>query len=219
VSVTPLDRWHVGPWIARGTVSGGPLQPGRRRTPDELNLDVIGLARILGRRLSIDEELRLRMWQSELWPTFPRLCGVHTLADGDQLAATAREAFAWLRERAPRGYRFVLTDAVYLEPETDLEADTVAVDRVVEVASERGTSLPSARLAVSHVRRGRDGWVAGDAACRWAGPFRSEDEAVAAVEDARAMLVDELRRAGHDDLAGTAPRWLPVPVGRQVATK
>lgn len=165
--MTSLDRWHVGPWTTRGTLLGEPLRPGRRRTPDELNFDVVGLARILGRGLTPREELLVRLWQNELRPTHTRQCGVHTLADPDNaalLAETAREAFEWLAARAPEGYRFVFTDAVYLEPE-DVE-------------------LPQTGLAAGHVRHCPDGWVAGDAVCRWAGPFETEAEAVAAVESA-----------------------------------
>ncbi|MFC0629122.1 hypothetical protein [Kribbella deserti] len=152
-----LTRWHVGPWTARGTAPGEPLQPGRRRTPDELNFDIIGLARILGRRLSGPEELQVRLWQNELRPTHTRLCGVHTLADpenAERLAATAAKAFEWLAQQAPEGYRFVRTDAVYLEP---LEGESALT-----------------------VWEAPDGWVVGDAACRWAGPFATQAEAIEA---------------------------------------
>ena len=81
--MTLLKRWHVGPWTTHGTRPGEPLQPGVRRTPDELNFDVVGLARILGRRLSGREELQARLWQNELRPTHTRLCGVHTVKDPD----------------------------------------------------------------------------------------------------------------------------------------
>lgn len=150
-----LTRWHVGPWTARGTAPGEPLQPGRRRTPDELNFDIVGLARILGRRLSGPEELQVRLWQNELRPTHTRLCGVHTLADpanSELLAATADKAFEWLQAQAPAGYRFVRTDAVYLEGGSELV-----------------------------VWEAPDGWVVGDAACRWAGPFPTESEAAQAL--------------------------------------
>ncbi|WP_328991708.1 hypothetical protein OG394_35930 [Kribbella sp. NBC_01245] len=152
-----LTRWHVGPWTARGTAPGEPLQPGRRRTPDELNFDIVGLARILGRRLSGPEELQVRLWQNELRPTHTRLCGVHTLADpanAELLAATAEKAFEWLQAQAPEGYRFVRTDAVYLEG---------------------GPALV--------VWEAPDGWVVGDAACRWAGPFETEAEASQALPE------------------------------------
>ena len=107
MTVGALERWHVGPWTTLGTLPGEPLQPGVRRTPDELNFDVVGLARILGRRLSGRGELQVRLWQNELRPTHTRRCGVHTLADPDNsrlLAETARAAFDWL---AARGYRYV----------------------------------------------------------------------------------------------------------------
>jgi hypothetical protein len=211
-----LERWHVGPWTTQGTLPGEPLQPGVLRTPDELNFDVLGLARILGRRLSGREELQVRLWQNELRPTHTRLCGVQTLADPDNarlLAETAREAFEWLAARAPAGYEFVLTDAVYLRPLTDLSAEAVAVDAVIQLTAERGDALPADRLAASHVHRvSRGGWVAGDAVCDWAGPYPTADEAVNAVRAARFELVDQLRRAGHDDLADTFPRWTAVPV-------
>ncbi|WP_051580688.1 hypothetical protein [Pseudonocardia acaciae] len=193
------------------SLPGEPLQPGRRRTPDEGHFDVIGLARILGRRLNGAEELRVRLWQNELRPTHTRACGVHTLADPDNaeaLADKAREAFEWLAERAPAGYRFVWTDAVYLEPDADLGAEVVAVDAVARMAG----GADAVDLACAHVRRGAGGWVAGDAVRVLAGPFDRRDEAVGAVERARARLVGQLRAAGREDLAGTASRWPPVPV-------
>ncbi|MFG1820462.1 hypothetical protein ACGFIF_42365 [Kribbella sp. NPDC049174] len=210
--MTALTQWHVGPWTTRGSLPGAPLEPGRKRTPDELHFDVVGLARILGRRLSGREELQIRLWQNELRPTHTRLCGVHTLADPDNaqlLRETAEEALAWLTERAPAGYEFVLTDAVELRPLLDLDADVVAVDAVIQLAD---TDLPAARLAASHVRRSTAGdWYAGDAVCNWSGPHDTADAAVAAVQAARAELVNQLRAAGRDDLAATADRWPPVP--------
>jgi hypothetical protein len=187
--------------------------PGRRRTTDELNFDVIGLARILGRRLSGRDELQVRLWQNELRPTHTRLCGVHTLADPDNaqlLHDTAQEALAWLSERAPAGYEFVLTDAVELRPLLDLTADVIAVDAVVELAD---VPLPAARLAAAHVRRTAAGdWYAGDAVCNWSGPHTTSDDAVAAVLAARAELVEQLRARGREDLAATADRWPAVPI-------
>lgn len=211
--MTDLARWHVGPWTTRGTRPGEPPQPGRRRTTDELNFDVVGLARILGRRLSGRDELQVRLWQNELRPTHTRQCGVHSLADPDNarlLHDTAQEALAWLGERAPAGYEFVLTDAVELRPLLDLTADVVAVDAVVQLAA---VPLPAARLATSHVRRSSTGdWYAGDAVCNWSGPHPTSAAAVAAVEAARAELVGQLRAAGRDDLAATEDRWPAVPV-------
>lgn len=208
-----LTRWHVGPWTTRGTRPGEPFEPGRKRTPDELNFDVVGLARILGRRLSGREELQVRLWQNELRPTHTRLCGVHTLADPDNaqlLETTARDALAWLGELAPAGYEFVLTDAVELQPILAPDAEVVPVEAVLQLA---GTDLPAARLAASHVRRSTAGdWYAGDAVCNWSGPHETADDAVAAVQAARADLVEQLREAGRDDLATTAPRWPTVPV-------
>lgn len=208
-----LTRWHVGPWTTRGTRVGEPLEAGRKRTPDELNFDVVGLARILGRRLSGREELQVRLWQNELRPTHTRLCGVHELADPDNaelLRATAEEALAWLGERAPAGYEFVLTDAVELQPILDLGAEVVAVDAVIQLA---GSNLPAARLAASHVRRSSSGtWYAGDATCNWSGPHQTADAATAAVQTARQELTDQLRMTGRPDLAATAPRWPSIPV-------
>lgn len=187
--------------------------PGRRRTSDELNFDVVGLARILGRRLSGRDELQVRLWQNELRPTHTRMCGVHTLADPDNarlLHDTAQEALAWLGERAPAGYEFVLTDAIELRPLLDLSADVVAVDAVVQLAE---TPLPAARLATAHVRRSSSGdWYAGDAVCNWSGPHATSEEAVAAVLAAREKLVEQLRAAGREDLAATADRWPAVPI-------
>ncbi|TCC17394.1 hypothetical protein [Kribbella speibonae] len=211
--MTGLGRWHVGPWTTRGTRSGEVAVAGRRRTVDELNFDVVGLARILGRRLSGRDELQVRLWQNELRPTHTRQCGVHTLADPSNaqlLHDTAQEALAWLGERAPAGYEFVLTDAVELRPLLDLSAPVVAVDAVVVLAD---VPLPAARLATAHVRRGATGdWYAGDAVCNWSGPHTTSDEAVAVVQQARAELVEQLRAAGRDDLAATAERWPTVPV-------
>jgi len=213
--VTVLERWHVGPWTTRGTLPGEPLEPGRKRTPDELNFDVVGLARILGRRLDGRAELQVRLWQNELRPTHTRLCGVHTLADPDNsrlLADTARDAFTWLAQRAPAGYEFVLTDAVYLRPRTDLNADVVPVEAVIQLATERdGITPPAAPLAASHVRRSAAGtWFAGDAVCNWSGAHNSADDAVAAVHAARIALAQQLRDSGHHDLAATETRWPPV---------
>lgn len=158
------------------------------------------------------EELQVRLWQNELRPTHTRLCGVQTLADPANtqlLQETAEEALAWLGERAPAGYEFVLTDAVELRPLLDLDADVVAVDAVIQLAE---TDLPAARLAASHVRRSSTGdWYAGDAVCNWSGPHDTADAAVAAVQAARSDLVEQLRAAGRDDLADTADRWPPVP--------
>lgn len=208
-----LTRWHVGPWTTRGTRPGEPFEPGRKRTPDELNFDVVGLARILGRRLSGREELQVRLWQNELRPTHTRLVGVHTLADPSNaqlLHETAQEALTWLAERAPSGYEFVLTDAVELRPVLDLDAEVVAVEAVVELA---GVDLPAARLAAAHVRRASSGdWYAGDAVCNWSGPHESAEAAVDAVQAARAELVEQLRAAGREDLASTSPRWPDVPL-------
>lgn len=224
-----LPRWHVGPWTMCATLPGEPLQPGRRRTPDELNFDMLGLARILGRRLSGAEELQVRLWQNELRPTHTRMCGVHTLADPDnaaRLAAAARDAFDWLAAQAPAGYAFELSDAVRLRPRADLDGPVVAVEAVLAAATHRGIALgtDAVRLAAGHVRPGADGrWYVGDAACRWSGPRPSAAAAVAEVSAARATVVAGLRAAGADDLAGTAPRWAPVPVedqaGDQLATK
>jgi hypothetical protein len=187
--------------------------PGRRRTTDELYFDVVGLARILGRRLSGRDELQVRLWQNELRPTHTRMCGVHTLADpanAQLLQETAREALAWLGERAPAGYEFVLTDAVELRPLLDLDGEVVAVDAVVELA---GVDLPAGRLAVAHVRRSSSGeWYAGDAVCNWSGPHDTADVAIDVVQAARDELVEQLRAAGRDDLAATADRWPAVPV-------
>jgi hypothetical protein len=214
--VTALARWHVGPWTTRGTLPGEPFEPGRKRTPDELNFDVVGLARILGRRLSGREELQVRLWQNELRPTHTRMCGVHTLADRSNAALlrdTAQEALRWLASRAPAGYEFVLTDAVELRPLLDLNAEVVAVDAVIQVAHERGATLSAARIAASHVRRSAAGdWYAADAACNWSGPHDTADDAAAVVQAAREELAEQLRVTGHEDLAATAPRWPAVPI-------
>ncbi|MEV0795851.1 hypothetical protein [Kribbella sp. NPDC050459] len=211
--MTALARWHVGPWTARGTRAGEATVPGRRRTADELNFDVVGLARILGRRLSGRDELQVRLWQNELRPTHTRMCGIHTLADPDNarlLHDTAQEALAWLGERAPAGYEFVLTDAVELRPLLELSADVIAVDAVVQLADR---PLPAARLATAHVRRSATGdWYAGDAVCNWSGPHATSDDAVAAVRAARNELVEQLRAADREDLASTADRWPAVPI-------
>lgn len=214
--MTAFERWHVGPWTARGTQPGEPFGPGTRRTPDELNFDVVGLARVLGRRLSGTEELQVRLWQNELRPTHTRLCGVHTLADPDNsqlLNDAAGAALNWLAARAPEGYEFVLTDAVYLRPLTDLTAEVVTVDAVIQLAAERGEELPAGRLAASHVRRPAGGdWFAGDAVCNWSGPYPSAAEAADAIRAARLELANQLRLAGHEDLAATSPRWPDVHV-------
>lgn len=211
--MTALTRWHVGPWTTRGTRPGEAPVPGRRRTTDELSFDVVGLARILGRRLSGRDELQVRLWQNELRPTHTRMCGVHTLADpsnAELLHDTAQEALAWLGELAPAGYEFVLTDAVELRPVLDLDAEVVAVEAVVELAA---TDLPAARLAAAHVRRSSEGdWYAGDAICNWSGPHETADAAADVVQAARAELAEQLRAAGRDDLAATADRWPAVPV-------
>jgi hypothetical protein len=173
----------------------------------------VGLARILGRRLSGREELQVRLWQNELRPTHTRLCGVHTLADPDNarlLHDTAQEALGWLADRVPAGYEFVLTDAVELRPLLDLSAEVIAVDAVVQLAD---CPLPAARLATAHVRRTATGdWYAGDAVCNWSGPHATSDDAVAVVRAARAELVEQLRAAGRHDLADTASRWPDVPI-------
>jgi hypothetical protein len=209
-----LERWHVGPWTTHGTLPGEPFEPGRKRTPDELNFDVVGLARILGRRLSGREELQVRLWQNELRPTHTRMCGVHTLKDPDNaklLADTAQEALVWLQNRAPEGYEFVRSDAVYLRPLTDLGAEVVTVDAVIELAAGRGDALPADRLAASQVRQARTGeWFAGDAVCNWSGPYPTAEQAADAIRAARVELTSQLAEAGHGDLAATATRWPEV---------
>jgi len=211
--MTALTRWHVGPWTTRGSRPGEASAPGRKRTTDELYFDVVGLARILGRRLSGRAELQVRLWQNELRPTHTRMCGVHTLADpanAQLLHETAQEALAWLGERAPAGYEFVLTDAVELRPVLDLDGEVVAVEAVVELAR---LDLPAARLAAAHVRRSSSGdWYAGDAVCNWSGPHETADAAVDVVRAARHDLAEQLRAAGREDLAATADRWPAVPV-------
>jgi len=211
--MTALTRWHVGPWTTRGTVPGAPFEAGVKRTPDELNFDVVGLSRILGRRQTLPEEMLVRRCQAALRPTDPRPCGVQTLDDPElaqDLAETAERAFAWIADRAPAGYEFLLTDAVELQPILDLDGPVVAVETVVHLAD---TPLPAARLAASHVRRSTSGdWYAGDAVCNWSGPHNTSDAAVAAVQVAREELAEQLRSAGRADLADTAARWPPVPV-------
>lgn len=211
-----LERWHVGPWTTRGTVAGEPFEPGWKRTPDELNFDIVGLSRLLGRRQSTEEEMLMRRCQGELRPTDPRLCGVQTIADADiarQLNELAGAAFEWIALQAPEGYEFVRTDAVHLRPLTDLTAEVVAVDAVVQLAAERGDALPADRLAASHVRRSSQGdWYAGDAVCNWSGPYPTAEQAADAVRAARVSLASQLAEAGHDDLAATAERWPEVPV-------
>lgn len=211
--MTALTQWHVGAWTTRGTLPGEPFEPGVRRTPDELNFDVVGLSRILGRRQSLPEEMLVRRCQGALRPTDPRPCGVETLTDPElaaDLAEAAERAFGWIAEQAPAGYEFVRTDAVVLRPRLELDAEVVAVEAVVELAA---TDLPAARVAASHVRRSSTGdWYAGDAACNWSGPHESADAAAAAVQSARAELIEQLRAADRDDLADTAPRWPAVPI-------
>jgi hypothetical protein len=191
---------------------GEAFEAGVRRTPDELNFDVVGLSRILGRRQVPAEEMLVRRCQAALRPTDPRLCGVQTLDDelGGELAKVAARAFEWIAERAPAGYQFVLTDAVELEPRLDLTADVVAVEAVLRLADE---NLPAGRLAAAHVRRSASGsWYAGDAVCNWSGPHDTAEAAVHAVQAARRELVEQLTAAGRDDLAATADRWPTVPV-------
>jgi hypothetical protein len=209
-----LERWHVGPWTTHGTLPGEPFEPGRKRTPDELNFDIVGLARILGRRLSGRDELQVRLWQNELRPTHTRMCGIHTLKDPDNaklLADTAQEALVWLQERAPQGYEFVRTDAVYLRPLTELGADLVTVDAVIAIAAGRGDALPADRIAAAHVRQASTGeWFAGDAVCNWSGPYPTAEQAADAIRAARVELISQLTEAGHADLAATATRWPEV---------
>ncbi|HZX02349.1 hypothetical protein [Kribbella sp.] len=210
--MTALTRWHVGPWTTRGTAAGAAFEPGRKRTPDELNFDIVGLSRIVGRRQTLPEEMLVRRCQAALRPTDPRVCGVQTLDPelSAELATAATNAFTWLTERAPTGYQFIHTDAVELQPLLDLSADAIAVDAVVQLA---GVPLPAARLATSHVRRSPTGsWYAGDAVCNWSGPHPTSAEAVAAVEAARAQLTTQLATTGRQDLANTADRWLAVPI-------
>ncbi len=207
-----LTRWHVGPWTTRGTRPGEPFEPGLKRTPDELNFDVVGLSRILGRRQSLPEEMLVRHCQAELRPTDPRVCGVQTLADplAEELSEAAGRAFEWIAEQAPAGYEFVMTDAVELRPVLELDGEVVAIETVVYLA---GLDLPAARLAASHVRRSATGdWYAGDAVCNWSGPHDTADAAVAVVQTAREQLADQLRAAHREDLAATAPRWPTIPV-------
>jgi hypothetical protein len=211
--MTALTRWHVGAWTTRGTRVGEAFAPGVKRTPDELNFDVVGLSRILGRRQSLPEEMLVRRCQGELRPTDPRLCGVQTLTDptlAAELAELASHAFDWIAERAPAGYEFVFTDAVELQPILDLDAEVVPIEAVVQLAA---TPLPAARLAASHVRRSTTGaWYAGDATCNWSGPHETPAAARAAVEAARADLITQLQAAHRTDLATTAPRWPTIPI-------
>ncbi|MGW6279433.1 hypothetical protein [Kribbella sp. NPDC055071] len=207
-----LARWHVGPWTTRATLPGEPFEPGVRRTPDELNFDVVGLSRILGRRQALGEEMLVRRCQGELRPTDPRPCGVQTLTEplAGELAELADEAFEWIARAAPAGYEFVRSDAVELRPLLDLDAEVIALEAVVH---HSGMELPAARLAAAHVRRSAGGgWYAGDAVCNWSGPHTTSEAAVAAVQAARSVLVDQLRAAGRADLAATAARWAAIPI-------
>jgi hypothetical protein len=203
--VTAFETWHVGAWTARGAGAG---EPGRLRTADELNLDIVGLARLLGRPDPPSEQ------QVILPRPGTRLFGVHSLADAEEarrLQAMADAAFDWIATRAPAGYRFVRTDAVRLEPVDDLAAPVVAIEAVTARAD--GVPAPLAATAASHVRRSGTGWVAGDVARIWAGPFDTRAEALAAVESARA----DLARWLHDHeptLSATADRWPPIPSER-----
>ncbi|TCC46414.1 hypothetical protein E0H75_25360 [Kribbella capetownensis] len=210
--MTALTRWHVGPWTTRGTRPGSPFEPGLKRTPDELNFDIVGLSRILGRRQTLPEEMLVRRCQAALRPTDPRPCGVQTLTDPDlarDLAETAERAFTWIAAQAPSGYEFALTDAVELRPLLDLDAPVVAIEAVIHQAA---VPLPAARLATSHVRRSTSGhWYAGNAVCNWSGPHDTAAEATAAVQAAREDLVTQLQATGREDLARTASRWPPVP--------
>lgn len=203
--MTVFETWHVGAWTASAAGSG---EPGRLRTTDELNLDIIGLARWLGRPDPPGEQ------QVILPRPGTRLFGVHSLADpdeADRLQAMADAAFEWIAARAPAGYRFVRTDAVRLEPVDDLSGPVVAIEAVTDRAP--GLPEPIAATAASHVRHGGSGWVAGDVARIWAGPFGTRDEALAAVESARAELLRWLHDHDAAGLAATADRWPSVPGG------
>lgn len=155
----------------------------------------------------------MRRCQGELRPTDPRECGVQTIPDADtaeKLSELAGEAFAWIAQQAPVGYEFVRTDAVELRPLTDLTAEVVAVDAVVQLVAERGDALPADRLASSQVRRSQAAWYAGDAVSNWSGPYPTAEQAADAVRAARVELANQLAEAGHDDLAATATRWPEV---------
>ncbi|MEV5963917.1 hypothetical protein AB0L70_19270 [Kribbella sp. NPDC051952] len=210
--MTALTRWHVGPWTTRATLPGEPFEPGVRRTPDELNFDIVGLSRILGRRQTLPEEMLVRRCQAALRPTDPRPCGVETLTDASLAAALAEvadQAFAWIAERAPSGYEFVLTDAVELRPILDLTAEVVPIEAVLALATG---DLPMAHLAASHVRHSPTGnWYAGNAACNWSGPHDTPEAATAAVQEARAALTTHLKTT-NPALATTSSRWPPIPV-------
>jgi hypothetical protein len=210
--MTALTRWHVGPWTTRATLPGEPFEPGVRRTPDELNFDIVGLSRILGRRQTLPEEMLVRRCQAALRPTDPRPCGVETLTDpalATALAELADAAFTWIADRAPAGYEFVLTDAVELRPVLDLNADVVPIEAVVTLAAG---AVPTARLAASHVRRSPTGkWYAGDATCNWSGPHNSPEAAVTAVQAARAELSNHLLTTNQPALAATSSRWPVIP--------
>lgn len=107
----------------------------------------------------------------------------------------------------------MLDDAVYLRARRDLDAPVVAVEAVVEIATERGTDVPAGRLAAARVHRSGAGWAAGDGVCLWTPVLPGAEEAVALVNDARARLAAEVRP--HPDLAATVPRWPAVAVLEQ----
>lgn len=170
----PFDRWHVGPWSMPAADPGAPGTTGAVLTHDELLLDVVSLARTHGWREPESADATALARVEAILEATP--VGGGTVTD-PQLAAVlqraADDAFRWLAEQAPAGYRLDLDNGLRLAPITDLTAAVVPVEAVVSAARDRGIDIPAgvAQLAVAHVEHTPEGWCV-HFTCRCAWPDR-----------------------------------------------
>lgn len=211
----PFDMWHIGPWSLPAAAPGAPGVTGTVLTHHELMFDVVSLARRYGWREPDPTNAASLARVEAILEATP--VGHGQVLDS-QLAAVldrvADSAYRWLAGQAPPGYRFDLINGLQLTPVNDLTAAVVPVEAVISTARGRGIAIPLdvEQLATAHINDAPDGWTAIHLPFRVAESFTTADDAIAAVERARAELLRLLDQANADDLIASRSRWAPVPV-------